>query len=54
MFSEGRLLEIKKALDEFGNFMRSVPEELYKDIFGDHCLVVITDKNVDIEEYSHD
>ena len=42
-YTPEKITEIKQALYDFNKFLTSVPDELYEDIFGDHCQVIITE-----------
>lgn len=47
-------IEECKILQEFRDVLQSVPEEFYKDLFGDHSKVTINrDGNIEVEEYEH-
>lgn len=47
--------ENKAAADEFSTALKEIPEEMFKDIFGDHVEVTINrDGTVETEEYEHD
>ena len=40
---------------EFKQVLNSIPEEFFKELFGDHVTVVLeSDGNITTEEYSHD
>jgi hypothetical protein len=42
-------------IKEMEEALESVPEELYKDLFGDHARVTIfRDGTLKVEEYEHD
>jgi len=44
-----------KVLCEFKSVLQSIPEEFYKDLFGDHVQVTIkSDGTINKEEYEHD
>lgn len=47
--------EQSAALEEFSQILQSVPEDFYKDLFGDHVQVTVhADGKIDVEEYEHD
>lgn len=43
------------AHDDFESVMSTIPNEMYQDIFGDHCEVFIyRDGTIKVEAYDHD
>jgi hypothetical protein len=47
--------EQKPVYEEVSDILTSVPEDFYKDLFGDHCEVTIKrNGTVETEEYDHD
>lgn len=44
----------QKAFKKFVQIMNTLPDEIYKDTFGDHCQVIANRKGFDVEEYEHD
>lgn len=47
--------ERKPVYEELSDILTSVPEEFYKDLFGDHVEVIINRNGaVETEEYEHD
>lgn len=42
--------EFKVLAKEFGD----IPEDILKELFGDHARVTVTRDGIDVEEYSHD
>ena len=50
--SDPRSFEIVKTIR---NFIDSIPKDILKEIYGDHCKVTIyRDGNFDVDEYEHD
>ena len=49
--SNPELIPLKEAVEEF---LASVPQESFLDLFGDHAQVTVTRKGVTTDEYSHD
>ncbi len=46
---EGNLVE------DFKKILNGIPDEFYKDLFGDHCKVtVFNDGKINIDDYEHD
>lgn len=46
---------VKETYKAFADVLKEIPEEFYKDLFGDHVEVTIKrDGTVETEEYSHD
>lgn len=54
IYSSERIVEINSALEEFNSLFKSIPSEIFEQIFGDHTKVIITNSGVKIDEYSHD
>ena len=46
-----RLSAIQNDLEKT---LKSIPKEIYKDMFGDHCQVTATVDGFDVIEYEHD
>lgn len=44
----------KKAVDDFRSALNAVGDEEWKELVGDHCIVMIDRKGIHVEEYSHD
>ncbi len=44
----------KKGYPEFNKLLESIPQEIYKETFGDHAFIVATAKGFDVREYEHD
>jgi hypothetical protein len=42
--------EVQQAVKQ----LRSIPEDIYEDLFGDHAEVVATKDGFEVEEYEHD
>jgi hypothetical protein len=43
------------TVESFKDTISSIPDELLKDLFGDHCKITIfRDGKIEVEEYSHD
>ena len=41
--------------DDFCSLLHSIPDEFYRDLFGDHALITIhRDGRIEVEEYDHD
>lgn len=38
----------------FTTALNKLPEEIFKDAFGDHCEIIASRTGFDVEEYSHD
>lgn len=48
-------VETYKLIDEFKDVINSIPEEILKDLFGDHVSITIyKDGRVNVEQYEHD
>lgn len=44
-----------QIVEEFRHVLRSIPDEFYRDLFGDHCLVTVSrDGTINISHYDHD
>jgi len=42
-------------LSKFKEILRSIPEDFYEDLFGDHVMVTVyKDGRIEVEEYDHD
>lgn len=53
--TDGELVEKEKAFEDFVKFLNIVPQEFYKEAFGDHCEVTIfKDGSSEVDECSHD
>lgn len=47
--------EEMQVVKEFSEVLQSIPEDFYKDLFGDHVEVTVhRDGRIDVEEYDHD
>ena len=44
----------KKAVEDFRSALNAVGNEEWKELVGDHCIVMIDRKGIHVEEYSHD
>ena len=44
----------KKAVEDFRSALNAVSEENWKELVGDHCIVMIDRKGIHVEEYDHD
>lgn len=44
----------KKAVEDFRSALNAVGDEEWKELVGDHCIVMIDRKGIHVEEYSHD
>lgn len=44
----------REAFDEFTSEIMSLPNEIYKETFGDHVMVLATREGFHTEEYDHD
>lgn len=44
----------KKAVDDFRSALNAVGDEEWKELVGDHCIVMIDRKGIHVEEYEHD
>jgi len=43
------------AFNQIKEVLNSIPEDFFRDLFGDHCKVtVFADGTIDVEEYDHD
>lgn len=51
-YGEGEANE--KLSDAVSEFLGNFETEDYKSLFGDHCKVTVTKKDIEVEEYSHD
>jgi hypothetical protein len=50
-----QIKEKEAVYEELAEILQSVPEEFYKDLFGDHVEVTVNrDGSIEKEEYSHD
>lgn len=48
-------LELYHGYEEFKALLRSIPDDFYKSLFGDHVEITInSDGSVEVEEYEHD
>lgn len=48
-------IELYHGVEEFKALLNSIPDDFYKDLFGDHVSVEITaDGIIEVEEYEHD
>lgn len=48
-------IEASKVVNEFISVIESIPQEMLKDLFGDHASVTIhSDGNIEVDEYDHD
>lgn len=43
-----------KAVEDFRSALNAVSEENWKELVGDHCIVMIDRKGINVEEYDHD
>lgn len=44
-----------KIIEEFESLLRTIPDDFYEELFGDHVKVTIhKDGRIDVEEYEHD
>lgn len=43
----------KKAVEDFRSALNAVSEENWKELVGDHCIVMIDRKGIHVEEYDH-
>lgn len=46
--------EEENSLREFNALMRSIDDEIFKEMFGNHCEVTATREEFTVEEYEHD
>ena len=44
----------KKAVEDFRSALNAVGEEEWKELVGDHCIVMIDRKGIHVEEYDHE
>lgn len=44
----------KKAVEDFRSALNAVGDEEWKELVGDHCIVMIDRKGIRVEDYSHD
>ena len=44
----------KKAVEDFRSALNAVGEEEWKELVGDHCIVMIDRQGIHVEEYDHD
>lgn len=44
----------KKAVEDFRDALNAVGDEEWKELVGDHCIVMIDRKGIHVEEYSHE
>lgn len=44
----------KKAVDDFRAALQAVSDDNWKELVGDHCIVMIDRKGIHVEEYNHD
>ena len=44
----------QKNWDEFETVLRSIPDDIYEDMFGDHVEITVTKDKIDVEEYEHE
>jgi hypothetical protein len=45
----------RKLIKDFKDVLQSIPEDFYKDLFGDHSKVTIyKDGRMEVDEYEHD
>jgi hypothetical protein len=46
---------LERTIDEIRAVLREIPEDFYKDLFGDHVKVTVNrDGTIETEEYDHD
>jgi len=45
---------LKECYALIRRFLSTIPEEMFKDLFGDHARVTVTATGIDVEEYDHD
>jgi hypothetical protein len=44
-----------KAVDQIKEVLNSIPEDFFKDLFGDHAKITLyADGSIEVEEYDHD
>jgi hypothetical protein len=44
-----------KAVDQIKEVLNSIPEDFFKDLFGDHAKITLhADGSIEVEEYEHD
>ena len=51
---EARQPLFKECYEAINGLLKSIPEELYKEGFGDHVRVTVTANGVDVDDYDHD
>ena len=44
----------KKAVEDFRSALNAVGDDEWKELVGDHCIVMIDRKGIHVEEYEHD
>ena len=45
----------ENVVEQFQSVLSSVPDDFYRDLFGDHVLVTVhRDGRIEVEEYDHD
>ena len=44
----------QKAVEDFRSALNAVSDENWKELVGDHCIVMIDRKGIHVEEYNHD
>lgn len=46
--------QFRECYEAIQDLLQSIPEELYKEGFGDHIRVTVTASGVSVDDYSHD
>lgn len=46
--------ELEKGVEAFIEVLTQIPDDFYKDLFGDHVMVTIKNNEIEVEEYEHD
>lgn len=52
--TDKRAAELMDAINEIETILNEIPQELYKDVFGDHVSVMISRDGVTTEEHDHE
>lgn len=50
----GYTMEMCKDWLALSDSLREIPDEIYKDLFGDHSQVTVTRDGITVDEYEHD
>jgi len=46
--------ELKDAKKEITKMLQSIDDDIFYEMFGDHCKVIVTAKDITVKQYQHD